>query len=242
MATTTTTRLRVQPAIASRVLHLLVGHDSSGLTELVEADPSLCAVVVRAANSTHLGLSRRVGGVRQAMVLLGQDATKALAVARTADLVFEDDAQGGLPPSWFWPHAVATAIACSGLARAVDVNPEHAYTAGLLHDVAVLFDDRHDADHPERAAAALEGWNFPDQIVTAIRSHHRQLDEVIAPMDRLLVAGRSLASEAGLTDGRTVAPLRDVQRVLDVSRSDVKAVLADIERGLARLVRLAGAK
>ena len=238
-ATATNTRLRVQPAIAGRVIHLLV-HDDGGLTELVEADPSLCAVVVRAANSAHLGLSRRVSGVRQAMVLLGQDATTALAVARTADLVFDDDVAGAPnPPTWVWPHAVAVAAASAWLARRMDVNPEQAYTAGLLQNLSVLSGERHDHEHGERAAASLERWNFPDAIVSAVRLHHRPLDEVFAPLDRLLVCARTLAAEAGLPDGRPVTPMPQVLRAADLGRNEVTAAVKEIRRALDALVRLA---
>lgn len=236
--TGTNTRLRVQPAIAGRVIELLLRNDG-GLTELVEADPSLCAVVVRAANSAHLGLSRRVGGVRQAMVLLGQDATTALAVARTADLVFEDADDAPRPPNWLWPHAVAAATASAWIARRMDVNPEHAYTAGLLQNLPVLMGERHDGEHGEFAAATLERWNFPDAIVSAVRNHHRALDDVIAPLDRVVVCGRTLAAEAGLPDGKVVTTMRDVIRVADLARSETAAANTEIERALDALVQLA---
>ncbi len=235
-----TTRLRVQPAVASRVINLLI-HNDGGLTELVEADPGLCAVIVRAANSTHLGLSRRVGGVRQAMVLLGQDAATALAVARTSDLVFDGD-ETTLPPAWFWPHAVASATAAAGLAKGTDVNPEHAYTAGLLQNLGVLIDDRHEADHAEIGGALVEKWNFPETIVAAIRHHHRTIDDLVAPLDRVLAGARTLAAESGVGDGRPTAAVRDVLRALDVNRSLAKNIGSDIDRVLGNLVRLVGAR
>jgi len=235
-----TTRLRVQPAVASKVIDLLI-HNGGGLTELVEADPGLCAVIVRAANSTHLGLSRRVGGVRQAMVLLGQDAATALAVARTSDLVFDGD-DTTLPPSWFWPHAVASATAAAGLAQGTDANPEHAYTAGLLQNLGVLIDDRHESDHAEVGGEVLERWNFPESIVSAVRNHHQSIEKLISPLDRVVAGARALASEAGVADGRPTAAVRDVSRVLDVSRAQAKAISSDIERALGNLVRLAGAR
>jgi len=237
-STGTPTRLRVQPAIAGRVIELLVHHDG-GLTELVEADPGLCAVVVRAANSAHLGLSRRVGGVRQAMVLLGQDATTALAVARTAELVFEDGSDVPNPPSWVWPHAVGVATASAWLARRMDVNPEHAYTAGLLQNLSVLAGERHDPDHGERAADTLEHWNFPDAIVSAVRNHHRPLDDVFAPLDRVVVCARTIAAEAGLPDSRPVTPMLHVLRGAALGRNEVDAAVKDVTRAIDALVRLA---
>jgi HD-like signal output (HDOD) protein len=240
-ATGTNTRLRVQPAIAGRVIELLVRNDG-GLTEVVESDPSLCAVVVRAANSAHLGLSRRVGGVRQAMVLLGEDATTALAVARTADLVFEEGDDAPSPPSWVWPHAVAVATASSALARRMGVNPEHAYTAGLLQNLWVLMGERHDGDHGERAASLLETWNFPESIVGAVRNHHRTVDDVVAPIDRVVVCARTIAAEAGLPDMKAVTPMRDVARIAELGRNELAAALKDVDRALTSLIRMAGGR
>jgi HD-like signal output (HDOD) protein len=239
-STHTTARLRVQPAIANKVIDLLI-HSDSGLTDLVQADPGLCAVVIRAANSAHLGLSRRVGGVRQAMVLLGQDAATALAVARTSDLVFDGD-DTTLPPSWFWPHAVASATAAAGLATGTGVNPEHAYTAGLLQNLGVLIDDRHQPDHAEIGSDLLGRWNFPETIVNAVLNHHRTIDELVAPLDRVVVAARTWAAASGVGDGRPVAALRDVLRMLDVTRSQSKTIDIDVEHALANLVHLAGAR
>lgn len=234
-------RLRVQPAIAGRVIELMIRNDG-GLTEVIEADPALCAVVVRAANSVHLGLSRRVGGVRQAMVMLGQDATTALAVARTADLVFEpDDTSPSLAP-WAWPQAVAAARAAALLAPSMDANPEHAYTAGLLQNLPMMMGARHDAEHSGACARLLEGWNFPDTIVSAVRNHHRSLDDVVAPLDRIVVCARTLAAEAGLADSRPVAPMRDVIRAADLGRTGAASLVKEVERSLDVLIRLAGVK
>jgi HD-like signal output (HDOD) protein len=237
----TSARLRVQPAIASRVIELMVRNEG-GLTELVEADPSLCAVVVRAANSAHLGLSRRVGGVRQAMVMLGQDASTALAVARTADLVFEADESSPPLASWVWPQAVAAARAAALLAPSFDANPEHASTAALLQNLGLLMGGRHDAEHAGLTATLLESWNFPDQIVSAIRNHHRSLDDVVAPLDRVVVCARTLAAEVGLPDSKPVAPLREVVRAGDLSRNAASSIVREIERSLENLIRLAGVK
>jgi len=239
-STHTSIRLRVQPSIAGKVIEQLRGGDSA-LTELVEADPSLCAVIVRAANAVHLGLSRRVGGVRQAMVLLGQDAATALAVARTADLVFEDD-EGPAVPSWVWPQSVACATAAASLARLTDANPEHAYTAGLLQNLWVLLGEKHDSDHAGRAADLLEGWNFPESIATAVRHHHRSLDDLVNPLDRAVASARTIAAEVGCPDARPVAPAREVTRSLDISKQQLSSVVNDVERSLGSLVRLAAAR
>lgn len=239
-STHTPIRLRVQPSIASKVIEQLRGGDGP-LTELVEADPSLCAVIVRAANAVHLGLSRRVGGVRQAMVLLGQDAATALAVARTADLVFEED-EGPAVSSWVWPQAVACATAASSLARLMDSNPEQAYTAGLLQNLWVLMGEKHDAEHAGQTADLLESWNFPEAVAAAVRNHHRSLDDLVNPLDRAVACGRTIAAEAGFPDARPVAPIREVMRAADIGKQQLSSVLNDVERALGSLVRLAATR
>ena len=66
-------RLLVHPRAAQRVLELLAVPDGAHaeLCALVELDPALTAAVLRAANSAHLGFSRRIAGIRHATVLLG---------------------------------------------------------------------------------------------------------------------------------------------------------------------------
>ena len=241
--TQTSTRLRVQPAIAGRVIDLLLRGDGHvELGALVRADPSLCAVVVRAANSAHLGLSRRVGSVRQAMVLLGHHATTALAVARTADLVFEDASYAPRPPGWVWPHAIASAAASAWVARSLDGDSEASSTTALLQNLLVPVGEAHDTGHTEPVATLLESWNFPASIVGAVRRHHASLTEVVAPLDRAVVCGRAIAAEAGLSDGLPVPSTREVLCVAHLSRSQLAAGLREVERSLDAVIRLAGGR
>src|SRR3954471_5072004 len=74
-------RLLVHPNSAELVVNLLrqPAPDLTELTSVVRSDPSLAAAVLRAANAVHLGHARRIGGVRHAIVMLGDSFVASLA-------------------------------------------------------------------------------------------------------------------------------------------------------------------
>ncbi|MGD9793532.1 MAG: HDOD domain-containing protein [Acidimicrobiia bacterium] len=231
-------RLVVQPIIASKVIAMLASPSpDADLGRVVEADPALCAAVLRAANATHLGHARRIGSVRQAMVMLGSDVTTALAAARAADLAFDENPV--LAPAWFWPHSLATAAAAASLARHGGTSVENAYTAGLLHDIGVLTGDGDaDDDHAHRGADLLERWNIPEALVSAVRHHHDKPDAIIDLLDRLVQAAQTFAAEAGAGDGKTPLSVNEALRLSGVTGVRPSIIVGDVQRDLARLASL----
>lgn len=231
-------RLVVQPIIASKVIAALAASSADvDLGRIVEADPALCAAVLRAANATHLGHARRIGSVRQAMVMLGSDATTALAAARAADLAFDDNPV--LAPAWFWPHSLATAAAAASLARHGGTSVEVAYAAGLLHDIGVLLGEGSaDDEHAHHGADLLERWNLPETLVAAVRHHHDKPDAIIDLLDRLVLAAQSFAAEAGASDGRPALPVNEAMRLAGVTGVRASVIVAEVQRELGRLATL----
>jgi diguanylate cyclase (GGDEF)-like protein len=78
---------------------------------------------------------------------------------------------GTKPVRQLWLHAVAAATACTELARAAQIDPEHAYLAGLLHDLPAWLDclSRRQCGEGAEGTAAdwLRHWNLPPQLVGA---------------------------------------------------------------------------
>lgn len=173
--------------------------------------------------------------------MLGQDAAKALAIARTAELVF-DDSDSTPMSSWVWPQAVATATAAATLAKLMDANAEQAHTAGLLSNLWVVMGEKHDAEHPGKAADVLESWNFPESIANAVRNHHRSLDDVVSPLDRAVLCARTFAAEAGFPDVRPVPRCATCSAPPRSGKMQSKGIAAEVERALGSLVRLAGTR
>ena len=99
----------------------------------------------------------------------------------------------------FWAHAVTVACASSTVARFQGVNPEEAFTAGLLHSAGVLAagedgerdpDDRCAAD---RSSELLRSWGLPTPLVRAVRMHNSKREGVTDALSLTVLIGHALA-------------------------------------------------
>jgi putative nucleotidyltransferase with HDIG domain len=236
-------RLLVHPRSAQVVLEALRAPGTSpvDLTRTVMLDPALAAAVLRAANSAHLGYSRRIGGIRQASVMLGGALVGSLAASRVADLVFDTAAPDY--PDWLWLHSLATACACSVVAQKIGESPDEAFTVGLLHDVGwlltasnvAMYDQDAEPDHHILGAALLTKWNLPERVVGAVQQHHTRANVVIAPLDRIVVAGHGLAVALGATGPERAATPAEALAAVGLSNMRVNTLLAEVEQELTSM-------
>jgi HD-like signal output (HDOD) protein len=203
-------RLPLQPLTAVAVLRNVSKPElaSATLARLVEVDPALSAMVLRMANSPLFGFGGRVSSARQATMLLGTKTVGSLAVGGTASLVFGTVDARTIPG--YWAHAVTVACASSTVARFHGVNPEEAFTAGLLHSSGRLMaaeddmpaDDRCGA---ERSAELLRDWGMPTALVRAVRMHNAKREGVTDPVALAVLLGHALAP--AVEDTRPTGPL-----------------------------------
>ena len=140
------------PSVASRLLSLSADEnaDVREIAAVLSTDPSLTARVLSLCNSAAAGQTERVMSVDRAIVLLGQEAVRALALSvqvvewsrqiREAKNAGSSD-DGGFDFEGYWRHCVGVACASELLCRAQrktlgngrrGPKPEEAFTAGLL--------------------------------------------------------------------------------------------------------------
>ena len=226
-------RLLVHPRTAQRVLELLGQADCAygELCALVEIDPALTASVMRAANSTHLGYSRRIAGIRHANVMLGGSLVASLAAGRVADLVFESSRPDY--PDWLWQHTLVVASGCAVLAEHVGESADDAYTTGMLHDVGALLAATNGADASGdcvgEGAELLRRWNLPDKVVEAVRHLRTKPAALVGNLERLVAAATSLAAEMGAPGPERPIPVIEALRLLQTNRrpDDVMSAIED---------------
>ena len=190
------------------------------LARIVEADPILSARVIRLANAPYYGFSGRISSASRAVVLLGFDTVRALAVGAAVSLIGDNV---NLGPAGLWTHNVAAAAASAVVARRLGSPAQDAFSAGLLKDIGVsllhrrdpsLYNEilatrgRHtdelsraeqeafDLTHAAAGAAALQSYGFPQQFVHAVASHHQPIDSVVGTLARIVLAGQALALTA----------------------------------------------
>ena len=188
------------PAVALQLLSLLDDAEAPmrKVTELLRIDPALAAEILRVSNSVLYGLSRRIDNVSHAIVVLGTDTVKRLALTVALGR-FSQSFLHNQTLRVCWDHSVACAVVAEELALMMGQPRDRAYTAGLLHDVGRLallacypneygnllevarenhFDELEcerqlfDIDHCQAGEWLAQSWNLPSEFVEAIANHH----------------------------------------------------------------------
>lgn len=167
------------------------------IVEPLALDPTLSAKVLRMSNAAHFGLPRQVSSIDDAVRLVGVNAVRTMVLSSGLMSTFDDIP--GFDLKAFWRTTLIASIVAKDIARFVDVNPEEAYTAALMHGLGILAIHRvlpdiaqkieqHCENTAPQARARSEmnhlgftscqvgqsiavAWKLPDNICTAILCH-----------------------------------------------------------------------
>ncbi|VTT97885.1 Diguanylate cyclase OS=Desulfuromonas acetoxidans DSM 684 GN=Dace_1778 PE=4 SV=1: HDOD [Gemmataceae bacterium] len=194
--------LPTHPAIAVKVVEVASRPDCRPheIVALLNQDPGLCAELLRAVNASNNGLARPVGSVDRAVLVVGLNRVRSLALGLSLPAM---RSQSRTDPAALEHslESVGGAIFARELAeRLGHPNPNEDLIAGLLRDVGILLLQqtfpkewadfaklardplREDqcarereffgADHADIGAEALRKWGLPEGVHEAIRHHH----------------------------------------------------------------------
>ena len=191
------------PGAAVKLLALIDDPDVSvsQIEDILRKDAGLTANILKLANSAYFGIPSKVGSVRQAVLILGLKRLIQMVIASCVGAIMDKPVPGyDLPPGELWRHAIAVSVAAEGLVKELGIGAnEEIFTAALLHDVGKLVLGRFVQEDYERIEAALEEdvsfetaeelvlgtnhadigaqiltqWSLPEDIVNAVRWHHK---------------------------------------------------------------------
>src|SRR5205807_4199733 len=113
---------------------------ASQLHKIVSYDPALVTRILKVVNSAFYGLPGQIGSVERAIVLLGLNAVKNIAVAASLGQLFRGvKLCEGYTAKDLWTHCIAVAVTARELAKQMKLQiADEAVLAGLIHDVGVL--------------------------------------------------------------------------------------------------------
>ncbi|MEX0140220.1 hypothetical protein D3C87_987590 [compost metagenome] len=228
------------PSLPVVVLELLSSMDQDDtdvhvLAQKIELDQGLAAKTLRIANSSFYGMQSKVTSIPQAVSVLGFHSIRTVVTACALTGSFAP-VSGGFDFQAFWRHSLATAVAARLLAPHLRVNPETAFTAGLLHDLGTLvlvtrfpaehalvrsYRQAHDCqmadaelavigiDHAQVGSALAAYWKFPEAIQQAVADHHAidRLEAGGLPLAVHLANAVALALDLAGVDDALVPPL-----------------------------------
>lgn len=190
------------PPVALHVLRLCQreNFDITDVARAIGTDATLGGRVVGLVNSPLFSLRQEVRTVSQALVLLGVNAVRTIALAFSVLDELRAHERNGSDHQRHWRRAVTSAVAAQLLARLEGVrHPAEAFLAALLQDIGVLAleeavreqylplqaqaGDDHEAlialeketfgcDHAEVGRWLTTRWRLPDPVRAAIGSSH----------------------------------------------------------------------
>lgn len=132
------------PAIVSRLIQVVNSPDSSAddAAKLIERDPALTSKMIRLANSAFYGIPRSISSVASAVVILGFNTIRSLALSASVIKMFSSVRSTVIDKDRFWKHSITCAIAAKIIVRHFMnirmMDPESAFCAGILHDIGKL--------------------------------------------------------------------------------------------------------
>jgi len=171
------------------------------LKEVIEIDPPLTGKVLRRANSAYYARQRNVEEIQQAIILIGFDAVRDLALSQKVFEIFADETTiHGFSRIELWKQTLAAALMAKSIyRREFNERGENMYAAGILHNIGIIVEDQflHDQfvqvlerkhttprelidleekefgfNHTNIGMAVANNWNLPIELVMAIGYHH----------------------------------------------------------------------
>ena len=136
------------PEITLRIIQLVEDPTSTAqdLHAVIAKDPALCTRILKVVNSAFYGLPGQIGSINRAIVLLGLNAVKNIAIAASLAKLFKG---GQLSPRFaakdIWTHSVAVAAGARAIAQVMRLSlTDEAFLAGLIHDIGIMVEMQYD--------------------------------------------------------------------------------------------------
>ncbi|MBW2323661.1 MAG: HDOD domain-containing protein [Deltaproteobacteria bacterium] len=130
------------PVVLSQIMHMTASTESSvtDLIKVLDQDQALTARILRVANSAYYGLREKATTIERAVVILGFDMVRSLAVGASFIHYFSPKNQyENFDLNAFWAHTTAVGVFAETIAQELRLTDSaDAFTAGILHDIGKL--------------------------------------------------------------------------------------------------------
>jgi putative nucleotidyltransferase with HDIG domain len=191
-------------SVVNKLLEIIRNPSSSAmqLKGIIEVDPPLSAKILRRANSAYYGVKRNVTSIQEAIVFIGFNTVKELALNLKVGTIFSKSKQvHNYSRQKLWKHSLAVAMCCKNIyRREFREQGEDIYSSALLHDIGIMVEEEFAPDdftqiaesmeqsgeaiqdiekgllgfdHPLLAQKLIEAWNMPEELAKTIAYHHR---------------------------------------------------------------------
>ncbi len=219
---------------------------------LIEKDQALTTRVLKLANSPFYGFPRRVTTIKDAIVLLGFNVVKSLAICSSALSIMEKEGKK------LWEHSISVAAASESIAKIRGLKrPEEVSTAALLHDMGKIiiitnFPEEMERiklssdpleeekrllgmNHAKIASIMGERWNLPKRLLEPISMHHNTARSRGFRLETCIVHVANFISKIlGYDDGIYRKPELDKNpwKLLSLNKEELKRVVRKVEEDM----------
>ncbi|MBU0945969.1 MAG: HDOD domain-containing protein [Proteobacteria bacterium] len=190
------------PATVAKVLAVTADPESSA-TDLMEAilpDQSMCATILKIANSAFFGMPREVATMDKAVTVLGFNEVHNIVLGKAVFNSFQKIGTGSQKTiQEFWAHSFSCALAAKILADDLGCSPSELFIAGLIHDIGKLVilmalpgeylpmleltgihqlkchqaeSETFNINHEQVGFRLLTRWLFPERLLNSVGFHH----------------------------------------------------------------------
>ncbi len=186
------------PVVVNSILELMENPKTSAedVNRIIRTDQALAARLLKIVNSAFYGFPRQISTVTQAVVILGFNAVRSLALSASVIQIFGTKSREGFDVRAFWEHSISTGVMANLVGRRINYPlPEECLIGGILHGIGKLILDQYlhnlfmqavkkakkekkllhhaereifGTDHCRVGAMLAERWKIPLQLVEAI--------------------------------------------------------------------------
>jgi putative nucleotidyltransferase with HDIG domain len=207
------------PAAVERLCQLTsdTEADLDEIVHVLESDEALTSKVLRVANSAFYGFSEKVGDISQAIVVMGIQGVKSLAVGVAFyELGAEIPANSRLSREQIWRHSLSGGCAARMLAEYFKLeNWKEAFVGGLLHDIGKIVFMKHFTDEYNQVLEEAENSWKPLKFIECevFGIHHAAVGAELCQYWRLPASLISMVYDRDFSVNRK-APLSDRERMI----------------------------
>jgi len=190
------------PATVTKVMAVTSDPDSSvnDLIQVILPDQTMCATILKVANSAFFGMPRKVSTIERAVVLLGYEEIRNIVIGKAIFSSFPTlSRENRNTVNLFWEHAFTCGLTAKIIGEHLQLSPSELFIAGLIHDIGKLVmlmafpseypilqelsnpgnldnsveEQAKFANSHDRVGLQLaEKWLLPEQLCMAIGFHH----------------------------------------------------------------------
>ncbi len=258
-----TKTLPALPGVVAKLGSLAESEKASSheMARVVSSDQVLSAKVLRLVNSAFYGFPGRVSTVSNALILLGVNVVKSLAITSSIFDIMEKNVIG------LWEHSMGVAVAASAISKTLKLpDPEETSTAALLHDIGkviikIKLEGDYDrltglmaargcslieaeqellqTDHAEIGGWLARSWILPEKLIEPVAFHHNveksaahQTKTAVVHLADVLIK----ASGFGFSGDRLVPRIQPAAwKKLGMTETMLEAIIEEVEDKLVEV-------